>query len=159
MVIDDGRRFLQRTDGLFDLILMDPVRTTTAYSNNLHSREFFGLAGRHLARGGILMVGGLSDCPVIPRTLLQEFAHVRAYRNFCLASRTPLGRDQERLERLLRSFAPDVQASIQDLTADFLEGQALVESTAGYPVNRDWRPVSEYYLGLEFGQWLARRRD
>jgi hypothetical protein len=159
LVIDDGRRFLQRTEELFkfDVILMDPLRTTTAYSNNLHSRQFFELAGRHLAPGGILMVGGLSDCPVIPRTLLEEFGYVRAYTNFCLASRTPLGRNHERFERLLRSFPPSTQASIQDFTRDFLEGQPLVEATAKYPVNQDWRPESEYYLGLELRRWLESR--
>jgi len=157
LVIDDGRRFLQRTDELFDVILMDPLRTTTAYSNNLHSRQFFELAGRHLAPGGILMVGGLSDCPVIPRTLLEEFGYVRAYTNFCLASRTPLGRNDDRYERLLRSVLPSTQASIQDFTRDFLEGQPLVEATAKYPVNQDWRPESEYYLGLELRRWLESR--
>ena len=35
LIIEDGRRFLLRTNEKLDLILIDPIRTTTSYSNNL----------------------------------------------------------------------------------------------------------------------------
>jgi spermidine synthase len=47
-IIDDGRRFLLRTNKKFDLIAIDPVRTTTFYSNNLYSCQFFELVNEHL---------------------------------------------------------------------------------------------------------------
>jgi hypothetical protein len=100
------------------------------------------------------MVGGLDGFEVIARTLLEEFGYVRAYPNFCVASRAPLHQDQDRRERLLGAFPVDMQASIRDLTEDALDGEALVKATANYPANQDWRPVSEYYLGLELRQWL-----
>jgi predicted membrane-bound spermidine synthase len=156
VVIDDGRRFLQGNTEQFDVILMDPLRTTTAYSNNLHSRQFFALAGKHLTAGGILMVGGLDDCPVVPRTLLEAFWHVRAYPGFCTASQLPFRPNPERRGRLLRSFPEDIQRQIRAATPYVLEGRELIEAIAGYPVNEDWRPVSEYYLGLELRQWLRR---
>lgn len=154
LVTADGRRFLQRTNERFDAILMDPLRTTTAYSNNLHSREFFALAARHLAPGGILMVGGLDGTPVIPRTLLEEFRFVRSYPYFCLASKGPLVLNQVRLEGLLGALPEDQRESVRSLTTDTLEGEALVRATAAYPANQDWRPVSEYYLGLQVMAWL-----
>jgi spermidine synthase len=147
MVIDDGRRYLQRSDETFDVILMDPLRTTTAYSNNLHSEEFFALAGRHLAPGGVLMVGGLDGGAIIPRTLLATFPHVRAYPYFCLASRRPFALNQARLDTLLGAVADDEGGIIRAVIGETLEGEALVQATAGAPVNRDWRPASEYYLG------------
>ena len=41
LIIDDGRRFLLRTEEKFDLILIDALKTTTSYSNNVYSRQFF----------------------------------------------------------------------------------------------------------------------
>ena len=154
MVIDDGRRFLLRSDEKFDVILMDPLRTTTAYSNNLHSRQFFALAGKHLTPGGVLMVGGVGDSPVIPRTLLEEFRYVRAYPSFSLASQAPLHRNRMRLEHLLNSLPAEVRMVMRALEQEAQEGKALTEATESYPANEDWRPVSEYYLGLQLRQWL-----
>ncbi len=153
LVIDDGRRFLLRAPDQFDVILMDPLRTTTAYSNNLHSRQFFALAAKHLTPGGILMVGGVEDSLVIPRTLLQEFPYVRTYLSYSLASKTPLRQNRPRLERLLGTFPVDTQAAIWSQAQDALEGRALVEATSPYPVNQDWQPASEYYLGLQLRQF------
>jgi len=149
VVIDDGRRVLLQHDERFDLILMDPVRTTTAYANNLHSREFFALAAARLAEGGVLMVGGIGDGAIVPRTLLAVFAHVRAYPEFSLASQSPLIRNDDRRHRLLAAYPEATRARILELAQDSLEGGALEAATAGSPINEDWRPVSEYYLGLQ----------
>ncbi len=150
VVIDDGRRFLQRTDERFDVILMDPLRTTSTYSNNLHSREFFALAAKHLTPAGILMVGGVGENCDIPRTLEEEFPHVRAYPSFSLGSMAPLHQNRGRLENILNAFPLEMQAAIWNRTQDALEGPALVKATAGCRVNTDLRPASEYYLGHEF---------
>jgi SAM-dependent methyltransferase len=146
-VSDDGRRYLQRSTEAFDAILMDPLRTTTAYSNNLHSVEFFALAARHLAAGGVLMVGGLDGGPIVPRTLLAQFPHVRAYPSFCLAAQRPLRLNEARFERLLAQVSDEYRGIIRDITGDTIADEALAQATAGAPVNRDWRPASEYYLG------------
>lgn len=158
LVIDDGRRFLQRSDERFDVILMDPLRTTTAYSNNLHSRQFFSLAAKHLTPGGILMVGGVGECLVIPRTLAEEFPFVRSYLSFTLASKYPMHQNQERLRAMLGSYSVEMQAAIWSLAQDPLEGRDLAKAIEGYPVNQDWMPVSEYYLGLQAWQWWHRLR-
>jgi spermidine synthase len=55
-VYDDARRFLLRTRDKYDVIYMDPLRSTTAYSNNLYSREFFELAKARLNPNGVIMV-------------------------------------------------------------------------------------------------------
>jgi predicted membrane-bound spermidine synthase len=155
VVVSDGRRYLERTRERFDVILMDPLRTTSAYSGNLYSRQFFSLAGSRMTPPGILMVGGIGDNPVIRRTLLEEFKYVRAYDGFSLASRVPFHKNLERREKLLGVFPADIQTDIDLFTRNGLEGRALEEATAGYPVNEDWRPISEYYLGLHLRQWFA----
>jgi len=159
VVIDDGRRLLLRNDERFDLILMDPVRTTTAYANNVHSRQFFALAAARLAEGGVLMVGGIGNGAVIPRTLMAVFAHVRACPEFSLASQLPLIRDDDRRNRLLAAYPDATRVRILELAQDCLEGEALDAATARSPINEDWRPVTEYYLGLQLRQWLESARS
>jgi hypothetical protein len=145
--IEDGRRFLRRSRERYGLILMDPLRTTTAQSNNLHSMEFFALAAERLSPGGVLMVGGLGDSPVVLRTLMAVFPHVRWYQGFALASDRPLHRDAARFKSIVDSFPSATRSSIQAFAEPRLEGAALEAATSGYPVNRDWHPASEYYLG------------
>ena len=155
VVVDDGRRYLERTGDRFDVILMDPLRTTSAYSGNLNSRQFFSLAGSRMTPAGILMVGGIGDNPVIRHTLLEEFKYVRAYAGFSLASRLPFHQSLERRERLLGAYPADMQTTIKTFVRNGLEGKALEEATAGYPVNEDWRPISEYYIDKRLRQWLT----
>lgn len=146
LVTDDGRRFLQRNRDRYDVILMDPLRTTTAYSNNLHSRQFFSLVRNHLSPGGILMVGGIADNPILPRTLLEEFAQVRAYRDFNVASDHVFVENEDHFDKLLKVFPPEMQEAIKEFTRGALEGDALRQAVSGWQPNDDWHPRSEYFL-------------
>jgi len=42
--------------------------------------------------------------------------------------------------------------AVEAFTKGGLEGKALEAATEGCPVNQDWRPISEYYLGLQLRQ-------
>ena len=148
VIIDDGRRHLYRTDTVYDAILMDPLRTTTAGSNNLHSREFFELARSRLGPGGIVMVGGLHDYRVVARTLLSVFDHVQAYRNFCIASCAPFERDRTRQQQYLCRLTNAERARIAGVSMVLAGPEEVRDATEGSPENRDWFPVSEYYIGL-----------
>jgi len=55
LIIDEGRRFLLRTNEKCDLILIDPIRTTTSYSNNLYSNQCFQIINQHLTPGGAFL--------------------------------------------------------------------------------------------------------
>jgi predicted membrane-bound spermidine synthase len=157
IVVDDGRRELLRTKERFDLILMDPIRSTTAYSTNLYSRQFFELAARHLTPGGVLLVW-LDEFFVIPRTLASALPHLRCYAGFCLASNQPMRENPERRQELLALHPPAERERILRMRGRALGGERVVlAATRGYPINQDWRPVSEYYLGLGLRRWLARR--
>ncbi len=170
-VIDDGRRYLLVTPKRFDLILTDPLRATTAYSNNLYSRDFYELAKGRLNLGGVIMVGIYEHSDtlnrIMYRTLLSAFTHIRAYRFFCLASDEPLERNSERQNRLLASFGPGMRKMLSSgALLDFSEvpprpdaspkpqqiylgDEKYIEKlTDGYPINRDNKPVCEYYIGL-----------
>ena len=84
------------------------------------------------------------------------FAHVRAYPEFSVASQRPLIRNDDRRNRLLAAYPEATRARILVLAQDSLEGEALEAATAESPVNEDWRPVTEYYLGLQLRQWRER---
>jgi spermidine synthase len=149
VIIDDGRRFLRRTDERFDLILMDPLRTTTAYSNNLYSMQFFELVRAHLAPGGVLMSMHGSRLGVVARTIASSFPYVRVHRAYSFGSETRLSRDEAQRQKLLEGFDVTSRAHIDDQHLEYLgDRDWVLEATRGLPVNQDWRPHAEYYLGL-----------
>lgn len=159
LVIDDGRRFLLRTREKFDLILIDPLRSTTAYSNNLYSKEFYEIVKEHLAPGGIFMVW-MDEYRVMPKTVIETFEHVKVYSVFCLASSSPLIMNNEQREQLLDNFSLEEKLSIERW--DEREKSYLVDiarfkmETDFYPINKDRRPVAEYYLGLKVREIFMR---
>jgi len=84
VVIDDGRRFLARTDQKFDIVTIDPPQPLAAAGSSLlYSKEFYQEVKQHLNPGGIVqeyMPG--TDYVVlsaVARSLGQSFPHVRVY--------------------------------------------------------------------------------
>ena len=53
-VIADGRAFLERTDTIFDVIIMTMPPPLSGVANRYYTREFFRLASSHLSREGVL---------------------------------------------------------------------------------------------------------
>jgi len=148
-VLDDGRRYLLNSKDKFDIIFMDPLRTTTAYSNNLYSQDFFRLVGAHLNPESCFLVW--HDQPrVVPATLMSVFPQTRQYARFLLASPDPICFREGRKELLLQSYPVDFQKRIEgiDLAPQIGQGR-------GY-INTDYHPISEYYCGLPFRDFLAR---
>lgn len=159
LIYDDGRRFLLRNRRKYDLILMDPLRVTTAYSNNLYSREFFEIVKDRLEPDGVLMVW-MDEGKVISRTLAEVFPEVRMFgweegQYFCLARQSPGTPEPDVMRKILAGFAEPAQESILfELEGiNFLrDREGIRRDTDGGPINRDLRPVSEYYLGLRRGK-------
>jgi hypothetical protein len=153
LILDDGRRFLLNSDRRYDLILIDPLRTTTSYSNNLYSHEFFQLAARHLNEGGVFMTY-MDEHRVMPKTVLSAFANVRQYDFFALGSNRPFALEARRRELLYSAFPRRVREWVAR-SGRYLGDQDFVrELTGPYPINRDMKPVCEYYLGLAFRKKL-----
>jgi predicted membrane-bound spermidine synthase len=154
IVIDDGRRHLLRSESSYDLILMDPLRTTTAYSNNLYSVEFFELLSQRLRSCGVFMVW-TDDPHVLPRTVATAFEHAALYTlpngyGFLLGSRCTLARRGARLRRLVQGYPEPGRAWLRQQMEGLrpvLEREGVLRETEGFPINRDRRPRSEYYLG------------
>jgi predicted membrane-bound spermidine synthase len=156
LTIDDGRRYLLRTNEKYDLIFMDPLRATSAYSNNIYSREFFELAQGHLKPGGVLLVS-TDEIQVIHKTVATVFDHVLTYNlgfsiYSCIASDRPFKRNESRIKDLVEKFSPQMQELIYRAANNSINmgnQDVIRKTTQELPINEDWRPVSEYYLGLK----------
>jgi len=84
VVIDDGRRYLERTSQQYDVITLDPPPPLeTASSSLLYSTEFYDTVKLHLRPGGILQTwvpgGDAAARAAIAKSLQRSFPYVRAY--------------------------------------------------------------------------------
>jgi spermidine synthase len=170
IVVDDGRRFLERTSEEFDVITIDPPPPAEAAGSSLLlSIDFYRIAKRRLRPGGILQQWFFTGDPVmrgaIVRGLQASFAHVRAFpitqnsREFVhfiasdrpipgrsaaeLADRLPARAVEDLLEWSEERTAPAEFARILSLEVP-LE-QVIADAPEGPPLTDD-RPVNEYFI-------------
>lgn len=174
IVIDDGRRYLDRSPQTYDVILIDPPPpVSTAGSSLLYSVDFYAVAKQRLSPGGILQqwLPGGDDALTssVAKSLRLAFPHVRVYRSLegwgwhFLASMTPLpDRTADELAAALpaaavvdlKEWGPfdaprDYFAKVlsQPVTID-----QLIALAPDIPALEDDRPVNEY-------DWLRRHRE
>jgi predicted membrane-bound spermidine synthase len=152
LIIDDGRRYLFNSSKKFDMITADPLWSSTSYSNNLYSQDFFRLVQSHLKPNGVFMAWQ-DEHRVIPKTVASVFAHVDLYRDFTIASDLPMSVDHVRREKLLNQFSPVDRELIVENSVHIGDRTYVESITAGYPINREWEPRVEYYLGLGYLEW------
>src|SRR5207302_3863960 len=170
LVIDDGRMFLEKSREQYDVIIIDPPPPIYAAGVSLlYSQEFYELAKKRLAPGGILAQwifgGDDTDIASVTQALQQSFPYIRAYAPIAsagagsgihlLASMSPIA-DRSATEltsRLPAAAAEDFVEWGPARTAEqqfalllarrlSLEQLAALDPTAG-PL-RDDQPVNEY---------------
>ncbi|MBC8413328.1 fused MFS/spermidine synthase [bacterium] len=153
LVIDDGRRVLLNTDDKYDLIMIDPLRSTSAYSNNIYSKQFFELVKARLSPGGIFMVWR-DEYRVLPKTVLAAFDYTKTYSFFSLASNQPMKQYESQRQKIMSTFSEEGRRRIAKWTDrewEHTDDLEYIENLVkDYPINEDWKPVAEYYLGLQF---------
>jgi spermidine synthase len=166
VVIDDGRRFLNRTSETYDVIVIDPPPPIEAAGSSLlYSREFHEAVRRHLKPGGIFQSwfpGGEENIEfAIARSLVAVFPYVRAYRSVdatgvhYLASMTPFrtpsvdemvsrmpARGQKDLAEWTRK---DLRADIAAVLGNEIPIASLLGPNPSVEVTDD-RPYNEYFL-------------
>jgi spermidine synthase len=89
VVIDDGRRYLERTRDEYDVITVDPPPPLQAAGSSLlYSKEFYAVAKQHLRPGGILQQwlpalpeSDPVDVASVARSVRESFPYVRAFRD------------------------------------------------------------------------------
>jgi len=101
IVVDDGRRYLLRSNRKFDVITLDPPPPIEAAASSLlYSKEFYDVVKAHLAPGGILQQwfpGGEENIQyAVVRSLGESFPYVVAFKSIedwgyhFLASASPI---------------------------------------------------------------------
>jgi spermidine synthase len=169
VVIDDGRRYLERTSDQYDVITIDPPPPVAAAGSSLlYSEEFYALAKKHLAYHGILQqwLPPIDD-PLarasVAKAIQASFHYVRVFHSFdgdgyhFLASdwQLPQLSAQQLAQKLPPAAASDFvewgpeqtpQGQFETLLGnEFPLSQVIAASPLASPLLDD-RPMNEYYL-------------
>jgi spermidine synthase len=167
VVIDDGRRYLERTSQQYDVITIDPPPPVEAAGSSLlYSEEFYSVVKERLRPGGILqqwLPGGDAVLRAsVVRALTQSFPYVRMFGSVAgwgthyLASMRPIPeRTAAQLaQRMPASARNDLlewgpQDTAEKQFAVVLARELPVESMMAEaplaPALQDDRPINEYY--------------
>jgi spermidine synthase/MFS family permease len=170
VVVDDARRFLERSDQSFDVIVIDPPPPVAAAASSLlYSAEFYEIVARRLAPGGILQQWLPGDEPIViaaaAKALASRFPFIRVFASMegrggglhFLASEQPIPErtPAEAAERMPPAAKADLiewgpQTSAEAQLASVLTRQRsfqrLIDRAPDAPMLTDDRPVNEYYL-------------
>jgi spermidine synthase len=167
IVIDDGRRFLNRTEERFDAIVIDPPPPVMAAGSSLlYSHQFYTAAKQHLKPGGILATWvprkDIHMAPPVLRSLSDSFPHVRCFDALeaggyhLLACEEPIQVPSvpEALSRIPSSAQADLLewSSSHNLAADLNEVishevpvSSILDAAPSVRITDD-RPYNEYFL-------------
>ncbi|HMG85179.1 MAG TPA: hypothetical protein VK574_05525 [Terracidiphilus sp.] len=166
LVIDDGRRYMERMPEKYDAIIIDPPPPVRAAGSSLlYSKEFYAVAKERLQPGGILAqwlpFGDEAVQSSVARALEQSFTYVRVFRPVeengwhFLASMQPITeRSADDLVRRMPAEAvSDMMAwgpaatpteQFDRMMRTDLTTQKLINRSPDTPPLQDDRPVNEY---------------
>jgi spermidine synthase len=168
VVIDDGRRYLERTSEQYDVITIDPPPPVEAAGTSLlYSKEFYSIIGRRLAIGGILQqwlpFGDVVVKAAVTRALMESFPYVRLFHSLdgigfhFLASNQPIvlrtpGELAKRMpataSRDLVEWGPEAtpEGQFGVVLSRELPPDQMIAGAPGVPALQDDRPENEYYV-------------
>lgn len=166
IVVDDGRRFLDRTSDKYDVIVVDPPPPVEAAGSSLlYSREFHEAVRRHLNPGGVFQTwfpfGEPSIASAIAASLGSVFPYVRTYRSVegwgvhFIASMQPIPTIDA--ARMMQRMPAAARRDLAEWSADGLAADlgkvlgseiAFADLLPASPSVRitDDRPYNEYFL-------------
>lgn len=168
VVVDDGRRFLERSSQKFDAIIIDPPPPIEASASSLlYSQDFYDVVKERLQPSGILQQwlpnGDGADQTAVAKSLKQSFPHIRVYHSIegwgwhFLASMQPIP-DRTAAELVARMPAAAIKDMMEWGPAATPEGQfqrilssqlpieTLTSAAPDTPMLTDDRPINEYFL-------------
>jgi spermidine synthase len=159
--VDDGRNFLLRTEEKYDVITADIIQPIHAGAGLLYSVEYFALARRALAEGGLMLqwVGHRPDTQykLIVRSFREVFPHATAWLGGTLlvGSTTPLSISRRAFDARRSSDAARQSLdgvgldSFETLLSWYAAGPAALGVLLGEgPILTDDRPQVEYHRSL-----------
>jgi spermidine synthase len=167
VVIDDGRRYLERTPQQYDVITIDPPPPVEAAGSSLlYSEDFYAVLRQRLRPGGILQQWlPLGDAPTkaaVALALRRSFPYVRVFAfggdwgfHFLASDRPLPNRSASELAQRLPAAAaadlvewdrdPSAEGRFAKLLKNELSIDQLVAASPATPALSDDRPINEYY--------------
>jgi spermidine synthase len=163
LVRGDGRHFLETSRDLYDVVTLEPPPPIVAGSAHLYSRDFYEIAKRRLAHGGVvaqwlpLHAQSLASARMAARTFLDAFPHVQLWlpsiRDAILVgSDAPIALDVGRLRgayaeaRTAANLKAAYLETPEAFLATFLLDRAGIERwVEGAPAVTDERPLMEFF--------------
>ncbi len=167
VVVDDGRRYLERTSRQYDVITIDPPPPVEAAGSSLlYSENFYSVVRQRLRPGGILQqwlpVSDAEDRAAVALALRQSFPYVRVFAynkdgfHFIASDRPLPSRTAGELSQRLPASAaadlvewdpvPSADGRFAQLLYHELPIGQLISASPATPALSDDRPVNEYYL-------------
>ncbi|MBV8051859.1 MAG: fused MFS/spermidine synthase [Acidobacteriaceae bacterium] len=168
VVIDDGRRYLERVAQQYDVIVIDPPPPVEAAASSLlYSKEFYSVAKRRLRSDGILQQwipdGDPVELSAVARALAESFKTVLVFHSVAgwgfhfLASEVPIqGLNSSNVVRHmprqavadLIEWGPETsaEAEFESVLGAAIPIQKLIALDPTAPALSDDRPVNEYYV-------------
>jgi predicted membrane-bound spermidine synthase len=164
--IGDGRHYLLATKQRFDLITLEPPPPSARGVVNLYSMDFYELARKRLAPGGILAqwwpitTQNEEDSQAMMQSILDVFPYVTVwttdiYEMMVLGSMQPMELDAEQIRT--RFAFPGVKKALEEvgisnpseLLATFVMGRDGLENFAGKA-----KPVTDNRPRIEYAPWV-----
>jgi spermidine synthase len=167
IIVDDGRRFLNRTGSKYDVITIDPPPPAEAAGSSLlYSEEFYELAKKHLKKGGILQqwfpLPGKSTLNAVARSLTNSFPYVKAFKSVddlgvhFIASTSPLETPtaEEMISRLPDTArrdltewyaGKDVRAAARLILTREIDLRSILSGDKTITITDD-KPFNEYFF-------------
>jgi len=156
VVIDDGRRWMNRNPRRFDLIVQNTTHHWRAHVTNLVSVEYLGLVRRHLAQGGLFLTN-CTRSEDVERTAALSFPFAWRYLSCVIAGDAPFEPDLAAWRRSLLAWRIDGAPVLDEKNpghmraldrildeADWEPRAALLERTRGATLITDANMASEY---------------
>lgn len=172
IVIDDGRRFLNRTQEKYDVIVIDPPPPVEAAGSSLlYTTEFYESVKRHLKPNGImgtwLPAGDLVVRQAVIYSICKSFPYTGAFRSIegwgihFLASMEPIkphslddlvSRMPESAKKDLLEWAPvkDARVYLKPVISSGVPADHLLKPHFDVEITDD-DPVNEYFLLRQMG--------
>ena len=167
VVIDDGRRYLERTLQIYDAIIIDPPPPVAAAGSSLlYSQDFYALIKQHLRPDGIfqqwLPSGDDAVQSSVARALQNSFPYVRVFHSVehwgwhFLASARPITirTGDELVARMPASAVIDMMewgpadTPVQQfdlMLSEEMTLEPLIGRSPFTPALQDDRPINEYF--------------
>ena len=168
VVVDDGRRYLERTAQQYDVITIDPPPPVMAAGSSLlYSEDFYSVVRQRLRQGGILQQwlpgGDREDLAAVALALhksfryVRVFGYVRGWGYHFIASDRPLPdvTAKQLADRLPAAAVEDLvewdaerspEGRFEYVLQREIPVNELIALSPSTPALSDDRPINEYYL-------------